>query len=40
VNRLLDQFKQMQKLMKQLKGMGMGQMMGGMRGMPRVPGMF
>ena len=40
VNRLLDQFKQMQKLMKQLKGMGMGKMMGGMRGMPRVPGMF
>ena len=40
VNRLLDQFKQMQKLMKQLKGMGMGKMMGGMRGMPRMPGMF
>ncbi len=39
VNRLLDQFKQMQKLMKQLKGMGMGKMMmGGMRGM-RMPGM-
>ena len=40
VNRLLDQFKQMQKLMKQLKGMGMGKMMGGLRGMPRMPGMF
>ncbi|HEU5208573.1 MAG TPA: signal recognition particle protein [Longimicrobiales bacterium] len=40
VNRLLDQFKQMQKLMKQLKGMGMGKLMGGMRGMPRMPGMF
>jgi signal recognition particle subunit SRP54 len=31
VNRLMDQFKQMQKMMKQMKGMGQG---GGMRGMP------
>lgn len=31
VNRLLDQFKQMQKLMKQMRGMGMGGRM------PRMP---
>jgi signal recognition particle subunit SRP54 len=41
VNRLLDQFKQMQKMMKSLRGMGMGKGKGlpGM-GMPRLPGMF
>jgi signal recognition particle subunit SRP54 len=41
VNRLLTQFKQMQKMMKSLKGMGMGRGKGarGM-GMPRLPGMF
>ena len=38
VNRLIDQHKAMQKLMKQMKGMGMmGMMKGGMRGgMPRM----
>jgi signal recognition particle subunit SRP54 len=36
VNRLLEQFRQMQKLMKSMRG-GMGR--GGM-GMPRLPGMF
>jgi signal recognition particle GTPase len=37
VNRLIDQHKAMQKLMKQMKGMGMmGMMKGGMRGsLPR-----
>jgi len=41
VNRLLEQFKQMQKMMKQFKGMGMGGkgLPRGM-GMPRLPGMF
>jgi signal recognition particle subunit SRP54 len=35
VNRLLEQFKQMQKMMKQLKGMGMGKLpFGGMPGLP------
>jgi signal recognition particle subunit SRP54 len=40
VNRLLTQFKQMQKMMKSMRGMGRGK--GGMRGMgmPRLPGMF
>jgi signal recognition particle subunit SRP54 len=34
VNRLLDQFKQMQKMMKQFKGMGMGRMpLGGLGGL-------
>jgi signal recognition particle subunit SRP54 len=32
INRLLTQFKDMQKLMKQMKGMGMGAGMGGMMG--------
>jgi signal recognition particle subunit SRP54 len=37
VNRLIDQHKAMQKLMKQMKGMGMmGMMRGGLRGMPRM----
>jgi signal recognition particle subunit SRP54 len=35
INRLLDQFKQMQKLMKQFKGMGMGR---GGRGPGLPPG--
>jgi signal recognition particle subunit SRP54 len=41
VNRLLTQFKQMQKMMKSLRGAGMGKGKG-MRGMgmPRLPGMF
>src|SRR5690606_29952232 len=42
VNRLLTQFKQMQKMMKSMRGMGMGKGKGmpkGM-GMPRLPGMF
>ena len=41
VNRLLAQFKQMQKMMKSLRGMGAGKGKG-MRGMgmPRLPGMF
>jgi signal recognition particle subunit SRP54 len=40
VNRLLVQFKQMQKMMKSLRGgMGKGKGMPGM-GMPRLPGMF
>ena len=34
VNRLMDQFKQMQKLMKQMKGMGM--LSGGGRGLPPI----
>jgi signal recognition particle subunit SRP54 len=37
VNRLLEQFKQMQKMMKSLRGMG-GKGRG--MGMPRLPGMF
>jgi signal recognition particle subunit SRP54 len=42
VNRLLTQFKQMQKMMKSLRGMGMGKGKGLPRGMgmPRLPGMF
>ncbi|HUF49689.1 MAG TPA: signal recognition particle protein [Longimicrobiales bacterium] len=42
VNRLLDQFKQMQKMMKSFKGMGLGKGKGLPRGMgmPRLPGMF
>ncbi|CAN5672850.1 signal recognition particle protein [soil metagenome] len=42
VNRLLTQFKQMQKMMKSLKGMGMGKGKGMPRGMgmPGLPGMF
>ena len=41
INRLLDQFKQMQKMMKQLKGGG-GKGKGMPRGFggPRMPGMF
>jgi signal recognition particle subunit SRP54 len=39
VNRLLDQFKQMQKMMKSLKGMGKGKGAGRGLGLPR-PGMF
>jgi signal recognition particle subunit SRP54 len=39
VNRLLTQFKQMQKMMKSMKGMGKGKGRGGF-GMPRLPGMF
>jgi signal recognition particle subunit SRP54 len=39
VNRLLTQFKQMQKMMKSLRGMGRGKGARGM-GMPRLPGMF
>jgi signal recognition particle subunit SRP54 len=39
VNRLLTQFKQMQKMMKSMKGMGRGKGARGM-GMPRLPGMF
>ncbi|HEX6308252.1 MAG TPA: signal recognition particle protein [Longimicrobiales bacterium] len=41
VNRLLDQFKQMQKMMKSLRGAGMGRGKGmpGL-GMPGLPGMF
>jgi signal recognition particle subunit SRP54 len=35
VNRLLKQFEEMSKFMKQMKGMGMGGMMGG--GMPGMP---
>jgi signal recognition particle subunit SRP54 len=40
VNRLLTQFKQMQKMMKSMKGMGMGKKGGRGFGMPRLPGMF
>jgi signal recognition particle subunit SRP54 len=40
VNRLLAQFKQMQKMMKSMKGMGRGRGKGGGMGMPRLPGMF
>ncbi|MEX0907181.1 MAG: signal recognition particle protein [Gemmatimonadota bacterium] len=42
VNRLLTQFKQMQKMMKSLRGAGMGKGKGMPRGMgmPRLPGMF
>jgi signal recognition particle subunit SRP54 len=36
VNRLMDQFKQMQKLMKQMKGSGMLGMGGGGKGMPKL----
>src|SRR5688572_20098609 len=39
VNRLLEQFKQMQKMMKSLRGMG-GKGPGRGMGMPRLPGMF
>jgi signal recognition particle subunit SRP54 len=39
VNRLLTQFKQMQKMMKSMKGLGRGKGARGM-GMPRMPGMF
>jgi signal recognition particle subunit SRP54 len=39
VNRLLTQFKQMQKMMKSMKGLGRGRGARGM-GMPRLPGMF
>jgi signal recognition particle subunit SRP54 len=39
VNRLLTQFKQMQKMMKSMKGMGKGKGSRGF-GMPRLPGMF
>jgi signal recognition particle subunit SRP54 len=39
VNRLLTQFKQMQKMMKSMKGLGRGKGARGM-GMPRLPGMF
>ncbi|MFW6202196.1 MAG: signal recognition particle protein, partial [Gemmatimonadota bacterium] len=35
VNRLLKDFKRMQKMMKQMRGLGMGR--GG--GMPRIPGL-
>ena len=40
VNRLMEQFKQMQKMMKSLRGMGGGKGMGAGGGMPRLPGMF
>ena len=40
INRLLEQFKQMQKMMKQLKGMGGGKGMPRGFGGPRMPGMF
>jgi signal recognition particle subunit SRP54 len=40
VNRLLEQFKQMQKMMKSLRGMGGGKGPGRGMGMPRLPGMF
>jgi signal recognition particle subunit SRP54 len=39
VNRLLTQFKQMQKMMKSMKGLGRGKGTRGM-GLPRLPGMF
>lgn len=39
VNRLLEQFKQMQKLMKQMKGLGLGRGQGLGMGMPKLPGM-
>ncbi|HSJ07125.1 MAG TPA: signal recognition particle protein [Longimicrobiales bacterium] len=39
VNRLLTQFKQMQKMMKSMKGLGRGKGARGM-GLPRLPGMF
>lgn len=39
VNRLLSQFKEMQKLMKQLRGMGLGGRGGRMPMMPRFPGL-
>ena len=39
VNRLLNQFKDMQKLMKQLRGMGLGGRGGRMPMMPRFPGL-
>ncbi|HEX6939984.1 MAG TPA: signal recognition particle protein [Longimicrobiales bacterium] len=39
VNRLLAQFKDMQKLMKQMRGMGLGGRGGGMPMMPRFPGL-
>ena len=40
VNRLLNQFEQMQGMMKKMKGSGMMKMMkrmGGMKGMPKMP---
>jgi signal recognition particle subunit SRP54 len=40
VNRLLTQFKQMQKMMKSLRGMGGKGLGKGGLGMPRLPGMF
>jgi signal recognition particle subunit SRP54 len=40
VNRLLTQFKQMQKMMKSMRGMGKGKGMPPGMGMPRLPGMF
>ncbi|HEY8374963.1 MAG TPA: signal recognition particle protein, partial [Nannocystis sp.] len=39
VNRLLNQFKDMQKLMKQLRGMGLGGRGGRMPMIPRFPGL-
>jgi len=39
VNRLLNQFKDMQKLMKQMRGMGLGGRGGRMPMMPRFPGL-
>ncbi len=39
VNRLLNQFKDMQKLMKRMKGMGLGGRGGRMPMMPRFPGL-
>ena len=42
VNRLLNQFEQMQGMMKKMKGGGLMKMMkrmGGMKGMPKLPGM-
>jgi signal recognition particle subunit SRP54 len=38
INRLLKQFKEMQKLMKRMQGMGMGKLLGG--GRPGLPGVF
>jgi signal recognition particle subunit SRP54 len=40
VNRLLNEFEQMQGMMKKMKGSGMMKMMkrmGGMKGMPKMP---
>ena len=42
VNRMLNQFEQMQGMMKKMKGGGLMKMMkrmGGMKGMPKLPGM-